>query len=131
MKKKEEPGSPVVRSADLKRIFDYVSRTDPEYSALRQRILILKEPDQGKEKFSADLSSEPQLRQLIEDEQKLKAGIYELIDTAVRGCAGKNGIHIIINSTGGILYTAPEYDVTDAVIIEITTLRNRARPMVR
>jgi len=142
MKKKEDPGAPVVRSADLKRIFDYVSRADPEYNTLRQRIILLKEPSgQLMENLSSDSLSGPdnqnkpvpeqELRRLIEEEQKLKAGIYELINSAVRSCAAKNGIHIIINSTEGVLYAAPEYDVTDAVIIEITALRNRTRPMVR
>ncbi len=80
----------------------------------------------------ADLKKyENQVKSLSAQEEKLKAGYYRTIDSAIGVVARRLNVDFVFNRGEELLYADKEYDITEKVIHELWSRKNRTAPHSR
>jgi hypothetical protein len=61
----------------------------------------------------------------------IKRKIYPLIDRALKECARRNSLDMILTLSEGVVYADPRLDITGEVLSEARTLKMRSDPLSR
>lgn len=74
---------------------------------------------------------ENEMKSISAQEEKLRAGYYRTIDSAIGVVARRLGVDFVFNRGEELLYAEKEYDITEKVIHELSSRKNRTSPHSR
>ncbi len=129
----------------LPALVEYLSKGDPAAKELEVKKISLRNSidsvktklEQGDPKIPeavlrGDLKKyEHEMQRLSRQEEKIKAGYYRTIDSAIGVVARRLGINFVFNRGEELLYAEKEYDITEKVIHELSSRKNRTSPHSR
>jgi Skp family chaperone for outer membrane proteins len=142
---REEEHAVRIRYVYIPALLEYLAKGDPIAKELETRKIALRASmDAIKEKLEqggggipeavlrGDLKKyENELKALSAQEEKLKYDYYRTIDSAVATVARRLEIDCVFNRGEELLYAKKEYDITDKVIHELSSRKNRTAPHSR
>lgn len=74
---------------------------------------------------------ENEMKSLSAQEEKIRAGYYRTIDSAIGVVARRLGVSFVFNRGEELLYAEKEFDITEKVIHELSSRKNRSAPHSR
>jgi Skp family chaperone for outer membrane proteins len=142
---REERRTVQIRYVYIPALLEYLAKGDPKAKELETRKNALRASiDAIKSKLGhgggeipeavlrGDLKKyENELKTLSIQEEKLKYDYYRTIDSAVATVARRLEIDCVFNRGEELLYAKKEYDITEKVIHELSSRKNRTAPHSR
>lgn len=142
---RQNPRMPRISYVYLPALMEYLSKGDSAAKELKtQKALLNASIENIKTKLErgdtgipeavlrADLKKyENEMKSLYAQEEKIKAGYYRTIDSAIGVVARRLGVDFVFNRGEELLYAEKEHDITEKVIHELSSRKNRTSPHSR